>query len=270
MELGNLLRLTYGANVILGAYTTTNTKKDSPEGLDDESQSVIQYLLHGKMADGLQDASYASEAVSMAQMFADKAAIIKDKFARMQELAEQAAETNGKPKKLEQMQEEFEQLAAEINEIVNSTEYNGNKLFTGKGSTISISIGNNSTIDIFAKDLSIDIEGLDLTTDAEAALIAIQSKVSQSNYYSGYLEDQAEHLQSAIQLIEFEKYNDLGIEADKFNMELAEQIAAYASTKTLEELSALFDIQANIEPDRALQLLQEKIEEYQEQEQSEE
>lgn len=256
MELGNVLKVTYGAHVIVGAYNAANEAADKPsEVLDDESMSVIQYLLHGKMAEGRQNKSYANEAISVGQAFAEPAASISEKYARMKELAEQAASGSYSAEEVAQMQEEFEQLAEEINSLANGTEHNGNKLFTAEGETISISIGKNSAIDIFARDLTIDIEGLDLTTDAEGVLSAIQSKVSSADYYSGYLEDQVAHLQRAVNLIEFEVNNDLGVEAEDFDMELAKEVAGYAASQTLSDFSVLFDTQANVEPERALQLL---------------
>ena len=262
MELGNLTKVAYGVHVITGAYNQTNNEPNAAVD-DDAAASVIQYLLHGKISEGQENERYVSEAISMAQEFADAALEINNKLQTMQELAEKAVGTGSKKKK-EKLQEEFEQLAGEINDIVENTEYNGNKLFSSDGKTISISIGNGSSIDVVSKDLSVDIDGLDLTTDAEGALAAIQSIASQSSYYSGYLEEQVSHLKSMAGFIEFEIPNDMGIEADEFDMALAKEVAVYASSQTLEDLSVLFEAQANVEPNRALQLLKDRIEELKE------
>ena len=259
MELGNLINVTYGANVILAAYNSSNANEDSTEPLDDKSVSIIQYLLRGKVSEDSQNESYANEAISMTQGFADTASTIKDKFARMKELAEQAASGEYSAVEVEAMQTEFEQLIEEINDLVTNTAQNNNKLFSSEGTTISISIGNNSTIDIAAMDLSINGEGLDLTTDPEAALAAIQSKVSKSEYYSEYLGDQLDHLEKIAHLIEFEKYNDMGVDAQEFDMEQAKEVAAFAATATLQGLLVLYGGQENIDPDKALQLLKDEI-----------
>jgi flagellin-like hook-associated protein FlgL len=218
--------------------------------------AIIRYLLDGNTVESPQNEGYAREAISVTQMFAQAAASINEKLERMEELAEQATGTHSK-KKLEAMQAEFEQLADEINEIVRSAEHNGNKLLSAEGTTISISIGNGSTIDIVSRDLSIDIDGLDLTTDAEGALAAIRTSVSQSSYYSGYLADQADRLENSISLVEFEADNSLGFEAqeDDFDIDLARLIAAYALSLTVEGLSVLFEAQANVEGERAVRLL---------------
>jgi flagellin len=231
--------------------------------LDDSSASVIQYLLEGKISESRQNESYANEVISMTQGLAETASTIKDKFARMEELAEQAASGEYSAEEVEAMQTELEQLVGEINNLVDNTEQNKNKLFSDEGTAISISIGNNSTININAMDFSINGEGLDLTTDPEGVLTSIQSKVSQSSYYSDNLGDQLNNLGEMIKYIEFEKNNDMGVDADEFDMELAEEVAGVAATATLEELTVLFDAQTNVDPEKALQLLKEEIEQTQ-------
>ena len=232
--------------------------------------SVIQYLLEGKVSESNQNESYANEVISVTQGLSETASTIKDKYARMKELAEQAASGEYSAEEVEDMQTEFAQLVEEINDLVDNTEQNNNKLFSSEGTAISISIGNNSTIDIVAKDLSIDGEGLDLTTDPEGALMAIQSQVSQSSYYSEYLGDQIDNLGQMVNLIEFEKYNDMGVDAEQFDTELAEEVAGIAASTTLEELTGLFNAQANVESERALQLLEENIEQLQQNTEQEE
>jgi flagellin-like hook-associated protein FlgL len=269
MELGNLVRLTYHANVITGAYAKTG-RPGAADNDEDEAVSAIQYLINRSIPERPHNESYADEAVSVARTFAEAVAAIAEKLQRMKELAEQATETHSK-KKRDKLQQEFEQLAGEINDIVASTEYNQNKLFTADGRNISISIGNGSAVDIAARDLSIDIDGLDLTDDPEAALAAIETKAADGTYYSRYLAEQVSRLESSIGLIEFETDNDLGIEADddEFDVDLAKEIADYASTRTLEELSVLFEAQANVEPDTAVQLLKDTIEEVSQSEEEE-
>ncbi len=259
MELGNLTKVGYGVHVITGAYNQTNNQPNAASD-DDAATSIIQYLLHGKMSEGQKNERYANEAISMMQIFAEAVSRIHEKVQRMKELAKKAVHTFSE-KKLDKLQEEFKGLGVEINDIVENTEYNGNKLFSADGKTISISIGKASSIDIVSKDLSIDIDGLDLTTDAEGALAAIQSIASQSSYYSGYLEELVSHLENMVGLIEFKIHNDMGIEADEdlFDMALAKEVAGYASSQTLEDVSVLFDAQANVEPNRAVQLLRDWV-----------
>jgi flagellin-like hook-associated protein FlgL len=181
----------------------------------------------------------------------------------MKVLAEQAASGEYSAEEVEEMQTEFDQLVVDINKLVDNTEQNNNKLFSNEGTTVSVSIGNNSSINIIAMDISINGEGLDLTTDPEGVLMTIQSKASQSSYYSEYLGDQLNNLGEMINYIEFEKYNDMGVDAEEFDIEMAEEVAGVAASTTLEELTILFDAQANVKSEKALQLLEEGIEQFQ-------
>lgn len=257
LELGNVLKTTYGAWVITGTYTGIGNSTEVSD--DDTAVATIQHLLRGETADGLLNLSYANETISTLQGLDAAATAIGGKLARMEELAEQAASGTYSDEELADMQQEFEGLAEGINDIVESTEYNGNKLFGADGESISISIGNGSSIDIVAKDLSIDIEGLDLTTQdgAEDALESIERALRQSDYYSGYISKQIGRLEDFITLIEYEINNALGFEPEDFDTGFAEQLASYAASQSLDDMSVLFSTQANVMPERVLQLLEE-------------
>jgi flagellin len=259
MEIGNVTKVGYGFHVIKGAHNQTKNQPNAASD-DDASASVIKNLLHGKMSEGQENERYANEAISIMQIFAEAVSRIYEKLQKMKELVEKAVRTFSK-KKLDKLQEEFTRSANEMNNIVENTEYNGNKLFSADGKTISISIGKSSSIDIVSKDLSIDIDGLDLTTDTEGALAVIQSSASESSYYSGYLEKLVTHLEKMVGLIEFKIHNDIGIKADEdeLDMSLAKEVAGYASSQGQEDVSVLFYAQANVEPIRAVQLLRDWV-----------
>jgi len=262
LELGNVLNVSYGAWVVSGVYNRIDDSGDSTQIPDDDmAVAIIKSLLGGRIDDDWQNVHYANEVISAIQALAEAATEIDEKVGRMKELAGQAASGAYSEEELAEIQEELEQLAEEINNIVENTECDGNKLFSAEGETLSISIGNGSTIDIVAKDLSIDIEGMDLANDAEGALTAIDAVIAQSDYYSGYVNKQVERLESAVMLIEYDAKNALGFEPEDFDMGFAEQVARNAAAKVLEDMSILFDTQANVVPERALELLRDMIEE---------
>jgi len=261
LELGNVLMATYNAYVISGAYNGLPESTADYQGSsvdDDTAVSIIQNLLHGQAAGSTETARNASEAISMVQTFEDATNTISEKLAQMEELTEQATSGTYSQEELAEMQQELEGLAEEINGIIENTEYNGNKLFTADGKTISISIGNSSAIDIAAKDLSFDIEGLDLTTEegAEAALAFIQETIEQTTNYSKYLDTQAERLGKATTIIEFDIESEMGVDLSDFDEDLAREVAGYAASKAVEDISILFQSQANVTPAITAQLLE--------------
>ena len=252
LELGNVVRVSYGANVISEAY---GKAADSVAAMDEnEAEATIQYLLRGKIDESRQKARYAGEAVSNTQTMAEAATNIGEKLNEMKKLAEDAAEGNHTEKELEEMQEKFEKLAKEINDIA-GTEYNGNKFFGTGGESISVNIGSGSEIDFAARDLRFDAEGLDLTDDADAAKKAVDAAIEKSGSYISYINKQAERLGETAMLIEYEVNNAFGIKADDFNTDTAKEIAAAAAKQTTEDLSKLLATQANVTPDKVSRLL---------------
>lgn len=266
LEFGNVLNVSYGAWVVSGVYKGTGDSAEIPD--NDKAVAVIKNLLRGRVGDYWENVHYANEVISALQTLAEGASDINEKLGSMEELAKQATSGTYSDEQIAVMQTELEQLAEEINEITNSAVYDENKFFSAEGQTISISIGNGSNIVIAAKDLSIDTEGLDLTTNAVGTLATIESIIGQNGYYSGYLNKQVERLESVMTLIEDDAKNAMGIGPGDFDtgfVDIVREVAGYAADRTLEEMSALFDalfdVQANLTPSKVLQLLRGRIEE---------
>ena len=196
----NALKTDFSAYGIRMAYSAISDSTNITN--DDEPVAIIRELLRSNVDDIRQSANDANSAISMLQMFDAAATAIGGKLKTMKELAEKTATGYYTSSEKADMQQEFEGLAKEVNAIVNSTEYDGNKLFTSAGQTISLSLGNGLTTDIFAKDLSVDISGLNLATDAEGALAAIQNVITELSEYSGYLAIQGTRLEDAMTKIE--------------------------------------------------------------------
>ena len=220
-----------------------------------DAVAIIRELLSGKAADVRLSARDASTAVSIVQTFTKAVDAIADYLKEMQELAQKAPSPDYSQVQVEEMQKQFQDMAEEINQAVNSTEYNHNKLFTADGKSISIPIGNGSKIDIFAKDFSFDAQGLDLTTDPQNALANVQDAIANIAEYRKYLSRQATRLEEATAVLESEIESAMGIDLNDFKPDLALETASYAASVISEDKAAYLDTQANLTPDEALKLL---------------
>lgn len=256
--LNNVLGAGYSAHVIV--YSRI---KDSFEAIasgestsDDTASLMIRELLRGEIAGSLQAAHNASDGISIAQTFEGAASSINEILAIMAELATKAESGIYSDAQKAVMQKQFTESAEEINDIVENTKFNGNKLFSANGRTISISMSNGSTIDIVTKDLTFDIEGLDLTTDSGTVSAFIKEKKEETTSYIGDLGRQAEKLEIMSQLTEFDVIHAMGYNANISNMDLATEIAAQAMGQIISESVVLLEAQANILPSRALKLLE--------------
>ena len=129
---------------------------------DDAAGMAVRELIRGDVAALKQGSRNAADAVSMIQTAEGGLAVIDDVLVRMRELAEQAATGSYSDEQKQVMQEEFAQLAAEIDRIANNTAFNSNKLLTSDAGTVTfalgLGLGANKTISV--EKHQIDSEGL--------------------------------------------------------------------------------------------------------------
>ena len=252
----NVLDFSYGAYVVNGAYSGNSNPAGAPNHND--AVATIRELLNGNIADVRLSAREASTAVSIIQIFANAVDSIAAKLARMEELAKKASSPDYSQVQIEAMQKELKNFAEEINEIVKSTEYDYNKIFTSAGKSISIPIGDGSNIDIFARDFSFNSQGLDLTTDPKSALSNIKKAITNLNEYKQYLNRQVARVEDATAIIESELESAMGVGLDDFTPDLAIETVVHIASKLSQDSSTALDTQANTEPSIALQLLKDR------------
>ena len=256
--LGNVFGTGYSAHVIVNRRIANSVEAicSGEIACDDTASLMIRELLRGEIAGSLQAARNASDGISIVQTFEGAASSINKILIQMAELAAKAESGIYSDAQKAVMQEQFKDSANEINKIVDSTEFNGNKLLSTNGRTISIPMSNGSTIDIATTDLSFDAEGLDLTTDSAAALAFVEEQIEQTTSYRADLGKQAEMLEIMSQLTESDVVHAMGYNANISNMDLATEIAAQAMGQIIAESVVLLEVQANVLPSRALQLLE--------------
>jgi flagellin-like hook-associated protein FlgL len=256
-EFKNVLDVTYGAYVVNGAYVGANNSNDSatqsPTG--NQAVAVIRELLSGETATVRRNARDASTAVSAIQIFTDSVENIAEKLAKMLELAKEASGPDCSQGHLEQMQTQFQNLAKEINQTANSTEYHYNKPFAADGKTFSIPISNGSKIDIFARDFRFDAQGLNIATDPQNALSTVEEAITNINEYKTYLDRQAERLRDITAVIESEIQGAMGVDMKDFQPKLAIPMADYAASLISQDKQTSLNTQAKLTPDEILKLL---------------
>ena len=252
----NVLDFSYGAYVVNGAYSGNSNPIGAPNHND--AVATIRELVNGNTADVRLSAREASTAVSIIQTFSSAVDSIGAKLAKMEELAKKASSPDYSRVQIEAMQKGLKSLAKEINEIVKSTEYDYNKIFTAAGKSISIPIGDGSRVDIFARDFSFNSQGLDLTTDPKSALSNIKKAITNLNEYKQYLNRQVARVEDTTATIESELESAMGIELDDFTPEVAIETSVYIASQVSQDSSRALDMQANTEPSIALQLLKDR------------
>ena len=243
----------FANQVFNGNYNFSNATVGVPD--NDRDIAIIREFIQGNVANIRLTARESYAGTSVTLKFANAASDIRNKLTQMEQLADEAANGFHTNSDKASMQKQFEQIATDINNIVDKTEHGNNKLFTANGQTISLPLGNGQNIHLFARDLSIDITGMDLTNDPNAARDAVKTSLQEANNYGGYLAGLNKSLHEVMARIESRAVVATGIEPSDFGLNIAQNITSKLANRVQNQPYISIQTQANIKADEALSLL---------------
>jgi len=227
--------------------------------LDGEADvALVREFLRGNVGEVRLSMSEANESVSKMQVVLSSLESVVEKLSRAKELCEEAIYGYYTAGEKAQMQKELESIVTEINETVSGTSYDGNKILTAEGETLSIAIDNGEKIYIFARELGFDAE-FDLTSDAKGALKEFEQYGQKLDEFSRFVRRRYEKLLGYMNRLEDQWGQVLGIKSSGFETSAAE-VARQTLIKAAEkEAGAMFDAQANVSADTVLAFLDYKV-----------
>ena len=135
-----------------------NSAKDDAAGL------AVRELIRADVAVLQQGARNASDGISMLQTMEGAMAVIDDNLIRMMELAEQAATGSYSEAQRTIMNNEFDEMAAEIDRIAGATAFNAIRMLTEADSTeaVEIHVGTTEVISVARQDMRTQASGLNI------------------------------------------------------------------------------------------------------------
>ena len=175
------------------------------------------------------------DGISMLQTADGAASAVSGNLARMTQLAAQASTGTYSDSQRGIMQQEFSQLAAEIERITQTTSFNGTNLFTD-GQTINISLGDGDIISIDTQNISLG--STDLTVDPAAAQATVNTAISQVSSHRGRLGAKMNRLGSAVTVIDTKVGNLLAAESRVSDMNVAREVTSLASNQVQVQAAA--------------------------------
>ncbi len=126
-----------------------NSAKDDAAGL------AVRELIRADVAVLQQGSRNASDGISMLQTMEGAMAVIDDNLIRMKELAEQASTESYSSAQRTIMNNEFAEMASEIERIANATTFNNIAMLNDSGSgTVAIHVGTTDTISVDKVDMT--------------------------------------------------------------------------------------------------------------------
>jgi len=239
-----------------------NTAKDDAAGL------AVRELMRADIAVLQQGVRNTQDGISMVQTMEGAMATINDALVRMKQLAEQAATGVYSSAQRDIMNNEFEEMASEIDRIAQATVFNSVTLLDSASDTVTVHFGQRAdgtddTIDVaavnmrIASGLQIDSDTIDITgtTSASTALTAITTAITtyaNARATFGYMMNRME---STAQVLGIQAENLAIAESRISDVDVATEMTELTRNQVLAQAGIAMLAQANAMPQMALTLL---------------
>ena len=184
---------------------------------EDGAVALIRGLLTGEVREIRLQANQVNTGIALAQSIDAAVGTIDDRLTEMMNLADQAAHGHNTDADRLLLEQQFQTLAGQIDSIVEGTAYDGNRLFTSAGATISIPEGPGQTTLIFARNFSFGLSALSLADAPGEALNAVLSAKERVSEYRRDVAAKLGRLQAAMERLEGTFGRALDIDTGAFN-----------------------------------------------------
>jgi flagellin len=233
-----------------------NSAKDDAAGL------AVRELMRADIAVLEQGARNANDGISMLQTFEGAMGTIDEALIRMKQLAEQAATGSYSDEQRLIMDNEFTEMAAEINRIANATSFNGNELLNSASASIAIQFGAAGTdvvdvtgCNVSSSALGLDTAGISSVTAAQSALATVAAAITAKDTARARFGYKMNRLESTITVINNQTENLQAAESRISDVDVATEMATMTRTQVLAQAGVSMLAQANSVPQMALSLL---------------
>lgn len=221
---------------------------------DDASIADVNMSSQDKISVMHKSVRRLNEMASLTQSLTKAISDIDKGHEQMLVLAEQA---KAKPSELtaSNLIDELRVLAKEVDSIVDSTEINGNKIFSSEGKDISITIGD-STTRIKAMDLRVDVSVLTEAKEAGSMVAKIREEIEAIKNCAGFLLGVSEQIEEVSAQMQFEPGDVNGLMENMKDLNQNLELGKYSLAQVQKEARELLRGQANIDIKSAESLLE--------------
>jgi len=232
-----------------------NSAKDDAAGL------AVRELMRADIAVLEQGTRNAQDAISMLQTFEGALATVDELLVRMKQLAEQASTGSYATAQRTIMNNEFTEMASEIERIANSTAFNGITMLDDSATvTIRFGGGTNDTIGVVGTDmtksgLGINTLSIGSTTSATNALGTLDSAIGTKDTARAAFGYKMNRLEGTISVLNNQVENLLASESRISDVDVATEMATMTRNQVLAQAGVSMLAQANAMPQMALTLL---------------
>ena len=235
---------------------------------DDAAGLAISETLRAQIRGLSQAERNAQDGISLIQVGEGGLVEISNILIRMRELGVQAASDTVGPRERKFLDNEFQQLMEEIDRIANSTQFNGNPLLNGNGTSFEVQIGtgNNPLIDRiklfdpYASNVNLVSLGINLAsvadkTSAQNSLSSIDQALNTVTSNRAGFGAMQNRLQSVINNLNVNKENMMSANSRIRDADLAVETSELTKSQILQQAGVSVLSQANASMKSALGLL---------------
>ncbi|HUT29079.1 MAG TPA: flagellin [Sedimentisphaerales bacterium] len=232
-----------------------NSAKDDAAGL------AVRELMRADIAVLQQGARNAQDGISMVQTMEGAMQTIDNLLVRMKQLAEQAATGTYSSAQRSIMDQEFDEMATEIERIAGATEFNGINMLNSASGTIQIVFGDSTDAigvdmtDMTKSGLGINALNIDAPGSAQAALAVLDTAISSKDTARAAFGYKMNRLQSSVEVLNIQAENLLASESRISDVDVATEMAEMTRSQVLANAGVAMLAQANAMPQMALTLL---------------
>jgi len=207
---------------------------------DDAAGLAVRELMRADIAVLQQGARNALDGISMLQTMEGAMGTIDEALVRMKQLVEQAVTGSYSSAQRAIMNNEFSEMASEINRIAGATEFNGNTLLNSATASISIQFGANTTdvvsvtgCDMTSSALGLSSVSIDTVSNAQSALGTVTTAITTKDTARAMFGYKMNHLERSISVINNQTENLMAAESRISDIDVATEMAAMTKTKVL-------------------------------------
>jgi flagellin len=233
---------------------------------DDAAGLAVRELMRADIAVLRQGARNAQDGISLLQTAEGAMQIIDEALVRMKELAEQAATGTYTADQRQLMDNEFQDMADEIDRIAQATEFNGIAMLNDSAATaINIQVGDGSTanvdyitlnkVDVTKSGLGLDSLDITSVANAQSAMAALETAISDKDSARASFGTKINRLENTVAGINIQAENLQSSESRISDVDVAQEMSVFTRNQVLAQTGVAMLAQANAVPGLALSLL---------------
>ncbi len=201
----------------------------------------------------------ANDGISLAQTAEGAMQEVTNNLQRIRELAVQAANGTNSTSDLDALQAEVTQRLAEVDDIANNTEFNGQTLLDGTYTfTFQVGANGGQTLDITTTAMdtaTLAVAGVDVSVDPAGAITAVDAALDVVNGDRADLGAVQNRLESKIASLQTTSENLSAARSRIRDADFAAETAALTRAQILQQAGTAMLAQANTAPQSVLSLL---------------